>query len=302
LVEIGAILQFINVECNTCHSKSHRQLFSKDGYNVVECNDCHLIFVNPRKKDVLAIYDETYYKDGGYYQNYIKNGDNYVWAFRKRMNVIAKFLKPGASILDVGCAYGFFLEVAKEKGFDVAGVEANEYMCGNVKRRLNVPCFLNTDLNHFPDSKRYDCITFFDSIEHLEHPREAIAAAWKMLNPGGILVITTPNIGSWLARLMGKLWPHVTPEEHIYYYTPQTMRDVLKRTGYEVLHLSGASYRFKLSEFIPKFKPISKLIYQLTSLLERQFPSFFQKSISLNLGDLFVIAKKQDRPVELGQA
>jgi 2-polyprenyl-3-methyl-5-hydroxy-6-metoxy-1,4-benzoquinol methylase len=290
----ASLSQLVRVSCNTCGSDKQEVLFQKEGYNIVECPECQLIFVNPRKQDVISIYDESYYKDGGYYQNYIKNGDNYKWAFSNRIKVIGKYLRPAATILDIGCAYGFFLEIAQQNGFQVEGLEVNQYMMNHVKERLGVPCHLCPDLTAFQNNKQYDCITFFDSIEHLEKPKESIAKAWEMLKPEGILVITTPNIDSFSAKVMGKLWPHVTPEEHIYYYSPKTMTDVLNRCGFDVLHISGVSYKFKLSEFVPKFKSISGILFSLAARLEKAFPHFFQKSIGLNLGDIFVIAKKRD--------
>jgi len=89
---------------------------------------CYQIFVNPRKESVLEIYNESYYKDGGYYQDYIHNGANYIWSFQKRMEVLSGFLKPGSTVLDIGCAYGFFCEVALETGYKVEGIEINKYM------------------------------------------------------------------------------------------------------------------------------------------------------------------------------
>src|SRR3989304_10012013 len=192
-----------NINCNNCNAGETRFLFTKDGYNIVQCQGCGLIFVNPRKESVFEIYNESYYKDGGYYQDYIHNRENYIWSFKKRMEVLSSFLKSGSTVLDIGCAYGFFLEVASEAGYKVDGIEVNKYMVENVKNRLKVPCYLCADLTDFKSEKKYDCISFFDSIEHMENPRASIVKAGEMMDKGGLLVITTPNIGSITGRAFG---------------------------------------------------------------------------------------------------
>jgi 2-polyprenyl-3-methyl-5-hydroxy-6-metoxy-1,4-benzoquinol methylase len=287
-------MSFKNVACNHCGREKTRLLFQKDGYNIVRCTGCGLVYVNPRKESVLEIYNEAYYKDGGYYQNYIQNGENYIWSFKKRMNVLSRFIKPESSILDIGCAYGFFLEVASDAGHQVEGIEANKYMVENVKNRLKVPCHLCVDLNEFKPVKKYDCISFFDSIEHMENPKSAIAKAGDMMNKGGHLVITTPNIGSITGRVMGKYWPHITPEEHIYYFTTKSLTDMLSGCGFKVVHMSSVAYKFKLSEFIPKLKNINKTLYKVLCRMETILPRIFQKSVVLYLGDIFVRAEKLD--------
>lgn len=283
-----------NVACNNCGREITRRLFQKDGYNIVQCTGCGLIYVNPRKESVVEIYNEAYYKDGGYYQDYIKNGQNYIWSFKKRMNVLSQFLKPESSLLDVGCAYGFFLGVAADAGHRVEGIETNTYMVESVKNRLKVPCHLCLNLNEFQPGKKYDCITFFDSIEHMENPKGALARAGEMLRKGGRVAITTPNIGSITGRIMGKYWPHITPEEHIYYFTTKSLTDMLHGCGFEVVHMSGVAYKFKLSEFIPKIKNMNKTLYKALRGMEAILPGIFQKSVVLNLGDIFVIAEKRD--------
>lgn len=287
---MGDGLKYIN--CNNCNIDNTRLLFRKDGYRIVECKRCGLIFVNPRKEGVLEIYNESYYKDGGYYQDYIRNGENYVYSFKKRIEVLSGFLNPGSTVLDIGCAYGFFLEVASEAGYKAEGIEVNKYMVENVKNRLNIPCYLCEALTDFKSDKKYDCISFFDSIEHMENPRASVAKAGEMMDEGGLLVITTPNIGSIAGRLMGKYWPHITPEEHIYYFTTKSLTDMLSGCGFKVVHMSSVAYKFKFSEFIPKFKNINQALYKVLCRMEIILPSLFQNNIVLNLGDIFIIAEK----------
>lgn len=284
--------EIIAVTCNLCGSTDHNPLFEKDSYRIVCCRACGLTFVNPRKKQVLEIYDEDYYKGGNWYQDYVGNGPNYLRSFRERFAVISKWLKSRSRILDVGCAYGYFLEVAKQAGHQVEGLEVNKYMVENVVKRLSIPCHHILDFNTFEPAHLYDCVTMFDTIEHLEDPKGVLHRINGLLEKNGMLVLTTPNIRSWLSRLMGRHWPHVTPEEHIYYFDKSTMESLLRETGFEIVHISAVSYRFRLREFVPKFKAISTLLYRVFSTLQGRIPSIFEKSVTLNLGDLFVMARK----------
>jgi SAM-dependent methyltransferase len=217
--------------------------------------------------------------------------------FQQRCQVLDRFVRKGSRVLDIGCAYGYFLEIAQQAGYAVSGVEINKEMARRVQERLGISCSSGADLDDLPSSQTFDCITMFDTIEHLEDPCRTLVACHRRLAPQGHLALTTPNIGSWVARLMGSHWPHVTPEEHLYYFDADTLRKMLRDQGFRPIWLGSARYRFRLREFVPKLRDLSGGLYRLAAAVEAKWPHLFEPSITLGLGDMFVIARKESGPV-----
>ena len=79
----------------------------------------------------------------------------------------------------------------------------------------------------------FDVITLYDSIEHLTAPLATLAEVRRLLGPGGIVHLVTPNVGGLQARVLGRYWYHYKPGEHLYYFSPKTLRATLERAGLE---------------------------------------------------------------------
>lgn len=153
------------------------------------------------------------------------------------------------STLDIGCGVGNSLMVARELGFEVAGIEVNAAAVDIARRRS-----LNVD---FPDSggddRLYDVVTFWESLEHLHHPLAALEDAAARLAPDGIVAITVPNLNSPSIRGMrgdslqihgGPAWPG-----HINLFTEKTIARLLARAGFDVIDITG-QYSMNLPEVI----------------------------------------------------
>ncbi len=77
----------------------------------------------------------------------------------------------------------------------------------------------------------FDVITLYDSVEHLTDPVATLAAVRRLLVPGGIVHLVTPNVGGLQARLLGRLWYHYKPGEHLFYFAPRTLHATLEAAG-----------------------------------------------------------------------
>ncbi len=78
-------------------------------------------------------------------------------------------------------------------------------------------------------------VTQLGYIEHEWHPLDGLRAAWRVLKPGGVLVIKTPNYASWNRRVMGMEWCGYHVPAHCNYFTPRTLARILRRTGFDPL-------------------------------------------------------------------
>ena len=197
------------------------------GERIVKCKNCGLIYVNPRSKQRLIV-NEYSQEERTYLQDARARTDS----FKRSLRVIREYQQSGR-VLDVGCAAGFFLKAAREAGFEVGGVEPNKWLAAWGKKNLSLNIFpWPFERTSFP-ANYFDLVTFWDVLEHLTDPLRALIRTNKVLKKGGVVVVNYPDIGSWLARVMGRNWWFVV-SGHLYYFTPKTMAMMLKKAGFRL--------------------------------------------------------------------
>src|SRR5207245_4980531 len=219
--------------CALCAEGTTRTLFQVDGTFIVECRDCGLVRQDTRPLAAAAIYDSEYYATdnpkGGYANYFLDSGVNRR-TFRDRIRAIERRYGRRGRLLDVGCALGDVLIEAKAAGWDVEGVEISPFAAQQARQRdLRVTVGRLEALDLAPSS--FDVVTLYDTIEHVTDPVAMLAAARRLLVPGGLLHLVTPNVGGLQARLLGRLWYHYKPGEHLFYFAPPTLRLSIERAG-----------------------------------------------------------------------
>ena len=234
-------LEYVN--CNLCGSSDNKLLFVKRGFNIAQCRKCGLIYVNPRLKAeaLKEICTKGYYLgketpeyEGLWaYKDYIGMEKQLKTSFRKKLKIIEQY-KKGGRLLDIGCAVGFFLEVAKENGWDALGVDISEWASNYAKERgLNV---FTGDLMEakFPD-EYFDVVTMWGVIENLQDPYSSLTEMNRTLKKNGLVAISGGNINSRVARFYGIRWESLVPEGDFYYFSPETLRKMLEVTGFKIV-------------------------------------------------------------------
>ena len=145
-------------------------------------------------------------------------------------------LRPGGRLLDLGCAAGFLLEVAAERGFEPFGLDLDAEAVALARRRFGERVQRGAlDAGSFA-GERFDVVTLVDVFEHLPRPGELFDALCGRLAPGGLWVAWMPNAASWVRRALGPRWPHYAPE-HVFYWTPASLRRFLAGRGWELRRL-----------------------------------------------------------------
>lgn len=222
-------------QCLYCNGTTLTPVIQRvDGIAVVQCSSCNLEFVESIPDSLTDHYTEYYFHKPTYgdddaegYVDYESIPENeFIW----RLNLIRLFILEGGNLLDVGCATGKFLAMARDIGWHVYGVEVSQY-AAEMAASLGIPVHCGTIENNPYPAGFFDLITVFDVLEHLIDLKTFMREVKRLLKPGGHLLIYSPNAGAIRALKEGDQWIGYTSSlEHIFYFTPDTLRMVLHDT------------------------------------------------------------------------
>ena len=175
---------------------------------------------------------------------------------KTRLDRIRRYRSSG-KLLEVGCARGDFLRVAREH-FDVVGVEPNAELARDA---IGIAPLYQGLIENYPEAG-FDVTASFHVIEHTDSPRRFLEAMAARLRPGGLMVIETPNIQSVPFRLMKSRWRQFIPE-HYFFFDPQTMRKLMESAGLKVEQISRigkyASPALVLNRLGRYFRPLQSI-------------------------------------------
>ena len=142
--------------------------------------------------------------------------------------------RPGQRLLDVGCGNGEYLKNMRRAGWTVTGVEPNEesVRMGRSRFGLEIHHGVLEDVS-LPD-RTFDVITMQHAVEHLPDPVRTLRTAYRLLRPGGRLVVVTPNINSLARRIFARHWFSWDPPRHLFLFSNRTLRRALTEAGFNV--------------------------------------------------------------------
>ena len=223
--------------CPLCGSPA-RRIFAKGQYWICDCEVCSHRFaeIADTEGHITRVYGDQYFAGNGYgYIDYLSEGDLLVRHGARYASLLKRYLQPG-TILDVGAAAGFILKGYEEMGWRGSGIEPNPGMAEYARRRLG----LKVETGTLESSQRnccYDVVSMIQVVAHLVEPRAALAAAARLTNPGGFLLIETWNKESWTARVFGKSWHEYSPPSVLHWFSRESLRRVVEALGFqEVAH------------------------------------------------------------------
>ena len=299
----SAVTQYEKIRCNLCgaddyteHIAStlsphksgdwHVYACTSGGYGrhgpIVKCNQCGFVYANPRRQsdDVLEIYETV--KD----PLYLEERQGRILTFKHHLQPMEAFTGPAQHrrLLDVGAYTGIFVDIAQHHGWDAMGIEPSEWAVQEARAQG-----LNMQLGTLEDAtlpaEYFGVVTMWDVIEHVADPLRTLEAAWRVLEPGGYLIVHTMDINSLFSRLLGKRWPWYM-EMHLFYFSRRTMSAMLNKVGFDTVWM-GAQGRYLQASYLAS--RVTALIPWLGRPLERLVTKLHLHScpLRINLGDLF---------------
>jgi len=279
--------------CPACaRPTGHRFRFRVNCCNILQCSSCGLGRAETSGFDPAAYYTGDYFS-GGHGDGY----SDYLGAepvLRREFARTVEFIqhrKPQGCLLEIGCAYGFFLDEARRAGFEVSGIEPAEAAAAHAgDLGLNVVCGLLSEAT-LKSLGTQDIIVLLDVIEHLPDPREALALCADHLRTDGIIVLTTGDFGSLAARSTGAHWRLMTPPQHLWFFNRDSIASLAHSVG----------LRVESSDHPWKFVPFSLIAFQVGRMLGRKIaasPTGNRFAIPVNLFDAMrvVLSKAPPRP------
>ena len=226
--------------CPICNNKEFKTLFLKNGFQIRECLYCSLIYASPRPaKEFL----KRYYEDSETYNYFQKCILPETEKFRKehilkpKLDIVERYSKRGRRILDVGCASGHFLELAKKSGWNCYGVEPNRNVIDSLKRTFGNQKIFNTSIENLEIGKTFDVITMWELIEHVQNPLEIFKKINSLLNDDGILVLSTPNSEGFDMVTLNELSDVYMPPSHINFFNSKSICYALKKSGFKKIKI-----------------------------------------------------------------
>ncbi|QQS38598.1 class I SAM-dependent methyltransferase [Candidatus Woesebacteria bacterium] len=211
--------------CKYCKSDKYKHLFEVNGKDIVECLECGLVRTNCRDFEKYDNYhrdDKEYRSDEELFKN----------IFIRRFQTISRYKKKG-KILDIGSSTGTMLSIFKDHGWQVWGVEPSaSFKYANKKG-------IKTTNSTFEKAKLplnyFDVVIMNHTFEHVEDPVAVVKKIYAVLKIKGLVYIDVPNFGGFDAKIRGNNWGYLMPNEHVHHFTPNTLKMIIRKAGFEIV-------------------------------------------------------------------
>ncbi|MCX6193032.1 MAG: class I SAM-dependent methyltransferase [Cytophagales bacterium] len=232
--------------CGSPHStlklKAKDYTVSNEMFHIVTCDSCQLIYTNPRPAANEA---------GPYYRAsaYISHSDTNEGIVNKLYHAVRKFTlqsktnwieseKKGAKeLLDIGCGNGHFLAAAKDKGWNITGLELDQETAARAAKLTGLP--IAPSLKEIEPEKQFQVITLWHVLEHVYEIDAYFEFFKNRLAPNGKLLLALPSAASFDANYFKEHWAAYDVPRHIYHFTPATISALAAKYGFTLKRSRG---------------------------------------------------------------
>jgi 2-polyprenyl-3-methyl-5-hydroxy-6-metoxy-1,4-benzoquinol methylase len=220
-------------DCPACNSDQKQSVGKKNGFELVTCSSCSSLYTT----------FTPWYTSEMYYQNYYdgNNSEQPSFVAKRLLEIVAEFLpyKKTNQMLDLGCGAGGFMHAARASGWNVKGIDVSEPTVQHL-REQGFEVF-HGELSQLPtESEQFDVITAAELVEHLTDPAALLREAYRLLRPGGVIWLTTPNGRGLSQRLLRIDWSVICPPEHMQLFSIVGLQSLLRATGFREMRTKSS--------------------------------------------------------------
>jgi SAM-dependent methyltransferase len=269
--------------CTYCRSPRVATRYDLGRHQILRCASCGLMYLHPWPTDeeLAQVYGDNYFRNPDFSDGNNDTLYGYADYIAERLIKQADYARiarqirshlPGVErprLLEVGCGFGYFLDVCFEEGFDVSGIEFNRHAVERLRQKYQFPVAVGALEQARFDEGQFEAAVMFDVIEHLRDPFSSLDILHHGLVPGGILAVSTMDAESWTSRLLGKrLEDFRRTREHLFFFSRETLSSILERHGFEPLVIRSIGHTFELGFLLerlalynrPLFRSLQKIV------------------------------------------
>ncbi len=230
--------------------------------DIFQCRACSMVFneAAPGAIDVAGEYEQV--ED----PEYLEQRESRRLTFNRELDEIEVVHSVG-DLLDVGCYTGFFLECARERGWNVSGVEPSRWAAEYGRDKLGIDIF-NGPIERYDLDRDFDVVTMWDVLEHVPNPVEVLRLLRSRVRPDGLLVFATHNLDTAVARVLGKHFP-LFMEMHTVHFNNRTMQMLLEQTGFRLDKKHNQMRAVRLGYLISRLRRFGAAPEKIASTLIR---------------------------------
>lgn len=254
-------------------------------YRIVQCKNCGLYRSDPvlESSELQKLYLDSEFTYGSETGNLKQTYGGYI-------QTILPNLPAKENYLDIGCGNGFMLEKAKELGFvNVFGVEPGEKPVALARADIRPQITIGFFESGMYQENFFDLITIFQTLDHLENPKVILKECFKILKPGGVILLINHDLGAPLNRLLGERSP-IVDIEHTYLFNRRAQALLLQESGFRDLRTFAVKNIFSmeyLAQLMPVGKSTRKFFMKIIGFLRLK-----DKTVKLKLGNLGIVGLK----------
>lgn len=284
-----------NNNCPLCGHEGFKVILSQTrSGRIVRCQNCGFYYTNSLNKErVIVSKDNSAAYDDVSREYYLTKLKEKIVNANLHLNDIEEYTKIKGRLLDIGAYLGIFIQEAQKRGWQAQGIEPVREAAKFAQEKFSLPVE-NVSLEEFNSlDGSFDLITMYQVIEHLADPVASIEKVNKLLKPGGLLVIETPNIDNNWFKIFKSKWRNFIPE-HFQFFDKRTLKFLLGQHNFDVLEVKTVKRVISLEMIGQQLKYnvskiIGKIFVLLTSILGLK-----NLNIKLNLGDnIIAFARKK---------
>ncbi|MFN8709798.1 MAG: methyltransferase domain-containing protein [Planctomyces sp.] len=232
--------------CNVCRGGVGKPRFEIQGtkYSIVECSQCGLGILHPEPtlEELASFYPDDYYgNEGSKFSGLIEPLVRMVGV--RRAWFVARQMRLGGRVLDVGCGRGITLGALADSGFETHGFEVSTHAVQGIDQRVQTRIANSLNEAQYPD-QYFDGIIIWHVLEHVQNPKSVLSEARRILKPGGRIIVAVPNFSSLQSRWSGPAWFHLDPPRHLFHFPLSALENLLQECGFEC----QSSHHFSLRQ------------------------------------------------------